>query len=636
MKSLNPLSTSEAKSLYTEAKNAYYNKGNSALTDAEFDKLEDRLAEAAPKWLAAQKTGSPVKLGKKVEVALFVPCPSLEKLTSAKPEKLDAWLDKTAAKYGRLFRVSHKLDGSSVQSVYKAGKLVQLATRGDGVTGKDITFLAQHLNIPQSIVTDSATVIVRHEAIMPVGAYEKNWSGQYDTARALASAVLNRQDACPALRDLHLVAIELQHPMAGRTEGLKTLAKMGFKTAVGEVFKRQNITSEGLAQFLERARAGSKYELDGLVLVSETDGVEHSSEKPGHARAFKVNDEAGAVETTIVDIKWQPSSFGVLVPKAIIAPINIGGATIKQAAIYNARWALDRGVGVGAVVRVLRSGDIIPKIVEVVKAKKFALPNVADFGDWEWDDSGTSLRLTSADENADVRVARLNRMFSKLGLEQMGGGLSRKLIEAGYTTTEQVIVLGEEEFAALPGVKSMAAKYADQLAAVRSGKDIVTLMQASGCFDRGLGGTRLQTLRAADSGALEIGSIRLNTKALASTLERSVAAVSGCGPAFAKLYVAGLPAFIKWLKATGCVVKTTKAKALPVGKLTGKVFSWTGYRSAAEVEAVNKLGGVEAPFGRKTNVLFVSPTGKASGKADKAEAMGIQISTFADYMKGVR
>lgn len=632
MAKLANLDLAAKKALFIKARKAYYNGGNSPLTDKEFDDLEDVIREEAPKWPALQKTGTAPSgfLGKKSVVSLSVPCSSLDKIVAEAPVGVSKWLAKVAKEFGSSYRVSEKLDGSSIQSVYKFGKLVQVATRGDGTNGKDITFLAPHMNLPAEIDCELPRLVIRHEAIMPLAAYTKKWAGQYDTARALSSAILNRQDAAPALADLHLVAVRVQFPKYSLSSGLQFLKTVGFRVARGQTVDHSHLSVESLTQAVAYFRSNSKYEIDGVVVYSEAPDLDATADRPAYARAFKVNDAADAFDTEIVAIKWQPSSFGVLVPKAIIRPVVIGGATIKQAAIYNARWALDRGVGVGAKVKILRSGDIIPKIVQVVEPAKFALPSKAEFGDWIWDKTKTGIQLTSAQDNGHVLTRQFARFFATLGMDQMAMGVAKKLVEAGYTDTAEVIQMDADAWGALPGVKSRAAVFADQMTSARAKSDIVQLMRASCVFDRGVGGTRIRSLQDSNP--------KLLSRAAAANgeLEGLVAVTPGCGPAFAKLYARGLPKFYEWLDACGAVPsKKAKAKVAESAELQGQVFSWTGYRNKDEEVTVNKHGGAIGSFGKKTTVLFVTPGGKASGKADKAREWGIQVAHFNDYMKKV-
>lgn len=621
-----PTKLEAAKRRYLELRTEYYENGNTSATDAEYDALEDSIRAAEPKWRGLKGTG--VKVGSKSAVALMVAMPSLDKIKADDSKSLDRWVRKTSASSGEL-HVSEKLDGSSIQGTYRNGKLSSLSTRGDGEIGKNISHFIPYVNLPKTIKTDRPVIVVRFEAVMKSELYLKKYTGQFDSDRALASAVFNRQDVHPAMKDLDLIALKIQMPVMGIAQSQQEAKQLGFQVARGKVVDASNCTAEKLSALLEKVRATSEYILDGLVLHSTDQRPEvigPTDERPEYARAFKVNDEANALDTEIIDIVWKVSSFGLLVPKAIIKPIQFGGVTVKQAALHNPRWASDRGAGIGAKVKVLRSGDIIPKIVAVTKPAKLTLPDPKKVGAYEWDKTKTSLVLEDAGNNADAQVQTIARFFSKLDLDKVAGGLAEKLVAAGYTETSVLPRLTAVEFGELPGVKSSAANMALQMKRVLTGEfTIIKLMVASGCFDRGLGETRLDTLWAAEPGMFKPSA----ANDLQNVAE-VVAGVKGCGPAFAAIYVKGLHEFWEWVKASGVSFKKPSVEKVVKGSLTGLTFCWTGYRSAEEEEFVKSLGGKVEGFKSSTSVLFYKPEGKSSSKVEKA---GARAHTFASWKK---
>jgi len=165
------------------ANDAYHNGRRSKLSDAEFDKLEAAIRRKDPTWAELAKTGAKVKGGKKTKVELVEYMPSLEKFY---PEGAD--------KRGRCATeiIMNKADGSSIQVVYKNGSPTQVATRGDGVTGQDISFLIPHLKLPKSIPV-KGTVVLRCEALMKTSVFDSWYSKKYDNPRNLVAGVLNRK-----------------------------------------------------------------------------------------------------------------------------------------------------------------------------------------------------------------------------------------------------------------------------------------------------------------------------------------------------------------------------------------------------------------------------------------------------------
>ena len=610
------------KRLYSQAKVEYYS-GSSSMTDAEFDSLEDQIRSLDPEWAELKKTG--VRVGKKSKIDLQSPCPSLDKIV-AEPA-LNRWIQKVSKLHPDIL-VSAKLDGSSVQSVYLRGKLTALYTRGDGVTGKDISYFIPHVNLPQEIDTDHPKLVLRHEAIFDESVYLKRWQGVSDTSRALASSVLNRQDVHPCMRDLQFPVLKVQFPVMDVVSGMRYCKSLGLGIPISKVVPLSSANYEYFSTLLSRIREKSPYSVDGIVLHTcspRSGDITDTPDRPDWAKAFKVNDESGAMETTVREIRWQVSSFGFIVPKAIVDPVVIGGATIKQVAVHNARWAMDRGLGVGAQVLILRSGDIIPKVIRVLSPKKMSLPKKSDIGDYEWDESGTNLVLSSPEESDTVLRQKFTRFFSKLGLDGVSSALAEKLVAAGYRHTSQLPKLTREDFSLLPGVKSSATNMADQMSRVREGEfELYKLMDASCVFDRGVGSTRLRRLYSVLPAAFREGK-------WSESLEKEI--VSTEGPVFTRKFREGLPEFFSWLRDSGVSVRADTTKKTVNGVLSGRAFSWTGYRSKDEETLIQNLGGSVIPFGSKTDRLFYVSGGKSSTKVSKAGDRAVQFAEFKRELK---
>jgi len=630
---MKPKLLEDKKALYLKARDQYYNEGSSLLTDADFDALEDEIRELDPKWKALHETG--IAVDKKREIQLHEPMPSLDKVKSDVPEGVERWLQKAAEVHPEV-HVSEKIDGSSIQGVWVKGKLKKLATRGDGTSGKDISGFIPYINLPLEIpeARNIPEMVVRFEAAMPIEKYLRSFQGNYDSDRALASAILNRQDVHPALRHIDFVALRCLRPALGVAQGLEWFKQIGFKVPRSKVFPISRLTPQKLADLTATLKGNSKYTLDGLVLFTCSQKKEHliTADRPKLGRAFKLNDMEGALETTIVDIVWNPSSFGIVVPKAIIKPIKFGNVTVKQAALHNPAWAKARGAGIGAKVKVIRSGDIIPKIVEVLEPAPLEIP--LEKGTWRWDASKVNIELTDPSKNPAVLSKQFARFFSKLGLDDVALGLASKLVDAGYTSTSQLPHLTVSDLLKLPGVKSSAAKIARQLSRVQGGEfDVICLMMASGSFERGLGETRLDTLWSVKPELFDKSYLKSLGRGWKSHVESEASAVAGVGPVAAGKFAEGLKPFWIWVRESGACIKPRESAAPPKdGPLSGQVFSWTGYRDEDEENFVRSQGGQVAAFKlSQTTTLFYRVGGKASTKVDKARLHGIQTMTFDEF-----
>jgi DNA ligase (NAD+) len=613
------------KALYRKWAAAYY-AGTPIATDVEFDALEARILKQDPTFEGVKKTNGE-KIGKKQEAKLPVPMPSLAKMQSGSP-KIDQVVN-GLSDYATQAVISHKLDGSSIEAVYQDGELSGVITRGDGITGKDVTHFAPYFkHLPQRI-NHKGEFVIRLEAILRLDDYEQSWSGAFDSARALASSLLNRQDVHPAFDDLHTVALRVLKPQFALADGLEYARKLGFEVVKHRV---DRVEGEGwdeyLCELLNTARTSSHYELDGLVLFSNAAKLPApTDERPAYAKAFKLNDEETAPETVIESISWKVSPFGVVVPTANIRPIKFGNVTVSRASLHNAGWAQDRGAGVGAKVKVLRSGEIIPKIVAVVKPATLKLPSFkAVGGGYDW--QGPALVLTDPDSHPAIEVGKMTRLFKVLGLDGFGGALAAKLVDAGYER-KHLLMLTPENFRALDGVKDSAAKYVSELRrVVKEGIDVCDLMVASGVFPRGVGRRKLNALYQKHPEMFQ-GPLSADSK-------HALRDMGVLGKDFAE----GYPKFRQWVKDCGIDPRVIRMPEAPEeaaeGPLTGQFGTWTGYRDSQEEAFFRQGGGVVVPFGSKTNVLFTTAHGKKSSKVDKARERGILIVTeFKPWVNSV-
>ena len=360
----------DKKALYVKAKDAYYNSDKEIMSDYRFDVLEDAIRAADPKWPELKKTGV---LGKKKPVTLRVPMPSLSKCKShgnvaSKFMSRVNRFDKDAAKVAM-----EKLDGGSVLATYEGGKLVSLATRGDGITGQDITFLAPYCRTLPSKVSRKAVMHIRMEAVLTKEDFQTLYANKAVSARAAVSGALNRTEASGMLRRIHFVALRLLDADIPVGAGLDMLSTLGFITVKAALITK--CTDDDLTTRLVTWRSQSLYEIDGLVIHANNAPLPVDDTRPKFAFAYKLDE---AIDTaplaTIKEIVWKKSAFNVLVPKAIITPIDFDGVTVKQVALHNYAWAVANQTGIGAIVRVIRSGDIIPKIVKVEKPMPISLP----------------------------------------------------------------------------------------------------------------------------------------------------------------------------------------------------------------------------------------------------------------------
>lgn len=615
----------KAKKLYVRARKAYYNKEEPILTDAAFDELEDEIRALDPDWKELHKTG--VKSDdKKTDTDLEHFMPSLNKQY---PADMPKWLLRPLVQAMERALVMDKLDGTSLQLIYDKKKPVRLITRGDGETGGDVSFmipwLVDYKVIPSSIPV-SARMVFRCEALMTKKKFDTLWSTEakgengFANARNMVNGLFNRRDKHPALKHVSMVVLGV-YGMAAH-DGLKWASEVGFEAVCYSVVDRTNLSADSLSKLLERSRRTSAYEMDGLVLMETGWIYEYrKNEKPKHLpTAFKVNAEDSAPEVELLSLIWQKTRTGRWQPVFEIPPTEMDGAIVTRVTGNNPQWLLERGVGVGGVVKVLRSGGVIPKIVGVVRKAKLTPPP----GPYKV--KGAYWMIDGDQEDPMVRVRAIHHMLVTLGVENVAEKTVIKLHDCGLFKTKGAYIvwksqpkskrLGRLQIKA--GLGPRQAEIVDEQIVNAMSKTIPlrTLMVASGFFD-GLGDRKLKMIE--DHGI----SMDVLNKLPLMDLQRVLDDVSGFSEKTILKIEEGMAVFRVWM--TKCepyldVDGSLPKKATASGSaLSGKKVCFTGYRDKEQAAMITAQGGeVVTSFSGSTNVLLYSSDGKKSTKVDKA------------------
>jgi DNA ligase (NAD+) len=614
------------KARYLEAKEAYYND-QPLMSDAEFDKLEDRIRKLSPNWIELKKTGVKVK-DKKTEVPLLRPMPSLAKMY---PEAVLKFYNRPSSKKVKHWIWMDKLDGTSLQLVYDKGKPTRLITRGDGKRGGDISFFLPHLvklgRIPRQIPTRNR-VVLRVEGLMQKRVFKRHWATKFDNIRNCVNGLFNRMDMHPALKHVDLVVLGVY----GLTlpQGFMRAIEWGFQVVDHQVLGQGQ---EGLlSQALCDRRSVSPYEMDGLVIAPTDWLMEYlDAEKPKQLIAFKLNDHENASEVKIKEVVWQKTRTGRWQPKIKIEPTRMDGVTVTNATAHNPVWMQDRGIGPGATVKVLRSGGVIPKIVETVKPAKFVGPP------GKYEQRGKFFYLV--DEDATVEIRKIHFFMTSLGIELLAQKTIAKLYDAGkmFQSIEWYIRQVDESrddagtvldrFIGCGLGPRQSEKILDELRRVLLNKiSLKKLMVASGCFES-VGEKRLTQLEQTGL------SMRELYKGRGTDLFQQILRIRGFKDKTAQAIVDGKMDFVKWFKPIKNLLKVDGRlpKADPVnmeGRLYGMNVTWTGYRDSVQESRVSAEGGTVAKFSAKTDVLLYRVGGKQSLKIERAGAKAMTWEQF--------
>lgn len=368
---------------------AYHERDELLVSDFDYDVLMQRfkqLEREHPEFISpdspTQKVGGR-PLAAFTPVIHETPLESLNDVFSF--EDIDAFgrrVGEAAGEDG--YVVEPKMDGLSVALYYDNGIFVRGATRGDGITGEDVTHnLKTIATLPQKLTDGPEHLVVRGEVYMSHDVFrqlnearELNDEPLLANPRNAAAGSLRQLDSkIAALRRLSLIVFNIQ-VIVGETfethmQTLNYLGKLGFQVVDGQHLTTMDSCINRI-KWLGDNRETLDFEMDGAVIklnnLKARTSLGSTSKAPRWAVAFKYPPEKK--ESTVLNITVQVGRTGVLTPKAVVAPVRLAGTTVTNATLHNQDFISDKDIRVGDTVIVQKAGEIIPEVVAVVKEKR--------------------------------------------------------------------------------------------------------------------------------------------------------------------------------------------------------------------------------------------------------------------------
>ena len=612
---MNALTKKQLEGVMKYLSDVYYNEGESLISDENYDRLRETLLRKFGATNVAEEVGAEAKKFK-VKLPFFLG--SMDKI---KPDRnnLDSWL----AKYKGRFCVSDKLDGMSGLVVKQGGKRA-FFSRGDGTIGQDITHMLPHIQIGDMPGID--TYAVRGELIVSKANYAKVAEGKRG-ARQMVTGLSNQKTVTAERRALmnliEFVAYEVIVPEALGPVAQFSLLDAKSTFSVAQWTAVDGISIEILSEMLTARKASSKFEIDGIIVSHDAVYPRSTARNPDHAFAFKMLFADQQATTEVLKVVWEVSKDGYLKPTVNFEPVNIGGSVIQYATGFNAAWIHENGIGPGAFIDIIRSGDVIPYIKEVKSVAPGGpqMPTVK----WHWNETRKDAVVEDLAENPDVQKKALLYFANTLEIGFCGEGNINKLYDIGVTTIPKLLALDEKMLVESGGGfgKSGAKKLVDAIAEAKTKATIVQYAVGSGVFGRGIGTKRTE---------LAFHVVPKNLEPSAKLVDE-VAAIPGWARDSAEGFVANLPAFKRFMDTIGVKAKVASpVKVVADGKLKGQVVLFTGFHPK-DLEAAAVAQGAELAdtFGKKVTMLIVKDESVSNEKTKKAQAAGIPVKTAAQF-----
>ncbi len=638
----------------------YYVLDKPIISDAEFDAKIKELEALENKYPQYRSAESPTQIVGGGFATGFQARDHIQKMTSLDNvfgfDELATWFDRIdKANVTNSWLCEVKVDGLAINLLYRDGKLVQALTRGNGVTGEDVTLNVKTISvIPHELKGKKIPSLleVRGEVFFPLKAFnefneeiQESGKAAFANPRNAAAGSLRQKDPrVTASRPLSMVvhgigAIE-GATFASQSEAYELLKSWGLPTSSRYKVVQTRKEVEKYINFYQTNRHDVEHEIDGVVIkVNEIDiqnQLGFTSRAPKWAIAFKY--PPVEVTTKLLDIKVSVGRTGRVTPFAYMEPVVVAGSTVSNATLHNQEEVLRKGILIGDTVIIRKAGDVIPEVLGPVVEKRdgseraFVMPTKCS-------DCGTQLKAISVGD-VDIRCpntqscpAQLReRLFyigsrAALDIDVLGFEAASALLESGLITDEgDLFDLTSDQLATSDFFTkkdgALGANAEKFLVALEGAKSRPLWRVLVALSIRHVGPTAAQSL------AKSFGSVDAITKA---SLEE-LAAVDGVGEIIAQSVIEWFAIdwhqeiIRKWHEAGVAMVETfvnTNPQTLAGLTLvvTGSLESFT--RDGVD-EVITLHGGKSSgSVSKKTDYVVVGDS--PGSKAAKAEELGVRV-----------
>jgi NAD-dependent DNA ligase len=369
--------------------------------------------------------------------------------------------------------ISAKMDGGSALFDYNDGNM-KLYTRGTYDEGQDISLLLKYIKMPtMSVPID---YYIRGELIIKKSVFEKKYSKKYKNARALVAGMYKKFNISNSkyknkwtisaedqeiATDIDYIVYEIittNKEQYSPEKQLIELTKQGFNVVKWE--KMTLLDFDKLSQIFDDYSKELDYNIDGLVIYNNNTYVRNLDDKPDHAFAYKKELENLIAYTKVINVEWNVSKNGLLKPIINIEPVNINNTEIRKTTGVNAKFIVDNNIGPGAEVKIIRSGDVIPNVAEVLQTyNETDLPDKKKYN-YEWNKSHTDFILVQEEDEINDEMMKKKILFflETLGIKGISSVYIDKLFDLGYKTIESYLNLKLEDIKHIGNIKSRLYK----------------------------------------------------------------------------------------------------------------------------------------------------------------------------------
>lgn len=620
---------------YTAKK--YYNE-QSVISDKTYDFLIDFVKELDPEHPVLKKVGAKIVSKNKVKLPYYMG--SMDKVKPSDIPILKKWLQS----YKGPYVYSDKLDG--VSALYMNNKLY---TRGDGTEGTDITPYIKYIPTLNNlnIKEKDKDVAVRGELIMSKDNFKK-YEEKMANARNMIAGIFNAKKLNPnVLKDVEFIAYELINPWnTNQLEQWRIIKDYGFK--IVNYGSNVQVNFENLSNVLIDRKNLSEYEIDGIIISNQfLDRTRTVNANPVYAFAFKDMLVSEKKNVKVLNVEWSISKDGYIKPKLNLEPTKLSGVTISNVTAFNAKYIKDNILGPGAVIELVRSGDVIPHIVKVIKPATNNEPQMPTIN-YEWTDTRVDIVVVA--ETDEQKIKELTFFFKKLDIKNVDESTVKKMIVSKIDTIPKILSIKKTDLEKLEGFKErMVNKIYENITERFKTINILDLMVASNVFGHGIGEKKLKKI-------IDVypDVIQLYTDYKEKDIIKMITNIEGFDVKTAEYFSDGLIKFIRLFNSlTEDMRKKLRISILEFvdkkeekeekkeqkddNKFLNKKFVFSDFRNKDWEKLIEANGGsVSSAISSKTTILVTTASAIQEGtnsKVVKAKELNIPILTKEDFQE---
>jgi len=477
----------------------YYNEDEHVVSDEVFDYIKEHYEK---------KSGKKFEVGSKIKnednkVALPFYMKSLDKIKPSMKE-FDTWINK----YKGSYYISYKLDGISILVTKKDGK-VNMYSRGDGYEGEDLTRFIPYVNLNIKKLKEGDAI--RGEAVFTKDNFKKvkkileenkkkdksKKNREYKQSRNVVSGLLkNKTPEKEVLKYVDIVFYWVLSPNMKISEQMLYLENEK-KVLTVEYEIKNKITTKYLSEMLTTGRDNYKYQIDGIVVVDNSQVYIQKDENPKYAFSFKQVMTDQIMESIVVDVEWDITKDKYLKPTVVIEPIELLDCTVERATANNAQYIYDNKINVGTVVQMIKANDIIPNIHKIITPSELNKPKMPTDIKYEWNETRVDIigiNLNKKYKNR-VTVKQLMMFFDTLKIKNIGEGVLTKLVDEGYNDIFKILKAKKEDLYDIEGFgKTLITKIYKNIDSGLKNVKLYKLMTVSQLLGRGIGDKKFKLI----------------------------------------------------------------------------------------------------------------------------------------------